>query len=287
MKRLRYWFAGICIWFFFLYNVEKLGGTINIATFVYVLAIVLSIMIITIRPLNRVPQHWLFLATMPVFFLLKVVGGYQIGGANLAITVTEICAIGITTSLVGQIARALDEILGNVAKLTIGGLNTETQSFEAGQGEIYREIRRARTYQRPAALLSIAPTEKSVELSMNRYLKEAQREIIHEYISARVANLLVEELKDCDVITRRDGHFITLLPESNRAQVEDVVRRLKLAAKEKLGLSFNVGLATFPDEAVTFERLLERAEMQMTDIIDDNTINFPPLQVNGSKVVAN
>jgi hypothetical protein len=42
-----------------------------------------------------------------------------------------------------------------------------------------------------------------------------------------------------------------------------VVQRLEGAAAARLGLEIQVGTAVFPDEAVTFETLLERAEARM------------------------
>jgi hypothetical protein len=41
------------------------------------------------------------------------------------------------------------------------------------------------------------------------------------------------------------------------------MRKLQLAAKEKLGLQLKIGMSTFPDEAVTFESMLANAETAM------------------------
>ena len=57
MKTLRYWFIAICIWFFFLYNVEKLGGVVNLATFVYIMTIVAAVLVILIPYLHKKPLY--------------------------------------------------------------------------------------------------------------------------------------------------------------------------------------------------------------------------------------
>lgn len=263
MKHLRYWVAAICVWFFFLYNVERLGHPINIASFVYPFTLICAVAIILLPRLHHIPVYWLFLPTLPVFFLLKVGLGYQIGGRNLPITVTEICAIALSVILSSQIAWRLESLREAVSMLTTAHLEKGTYPFSVGQGRIYREIRRARRYQRPASLLAISATCESMEASVNRFIQEAQREIIQKYIAARVAHLLVEELQDSDVITQLNDHFVTLLPETGRETVAEVVKRLETAAQEKLGLKFQIGVSTFPDEAVTFESLLEQAETKM------------------------
>jgi GGDEF domain-containing protein len=84
-----------------------------------------------------------------------------------------------------------------------------------------------------------------------------------KYINTRLANLLIDELEDSAVVTQLGDHFVTLLPETNREEVCQVLKRLKSAAEEKLGLKLKVGVSTFPDRAVTFETLLEQAEAEM------------------------
>ena len=80
---------------------------------------------------------------------------------------------------------------------------------------------------------------------------------------ARMAEVLSEEMKDCSIITRRNGHFITLLPETDRGEAHELMDTLKMAAKEKLGVDLRMGLSCFPDDEITFVHLLERAEDDM------------------------
>lgn len=263
MKRLRFWLSGILLWFFVFYNIERLGQPVNIASFVYVYAVVCAVLIILLPWLNKMRPFWPFLLAFLPYYYIKVRLGYSIVGENLPNTVLEICAIGITILLSRQIGRVFYEFNQAVDELTVGQINKSNYPFEIGQGQIYREVRRARNYQRPAALLAISTTEDSLNLSMNRFIQEAQREMIRKFVTARIANLIVGELKDSDVVVQRDDHFVALLPEASRENVQAIIERLEAAGREKLGLTFKIGVSTFPDEAVTFERLLEIAEEQM------------------------
>jgi GGDEF domain-containing protein len=263
LKKLRYNSGAIFIWFFFLYNLERFGEPLNIATFVYIFAAFSAVFIILVPAFQRIPMYWAFLVALPPYFVLKFALGYQIDVAHLAITVTEVAAIWLTIVLVRDLGKRLALIGETIADLTLGQLTDRTESFEAGQGLIYREIRRARRYRRPATLLAISPEVASLDLTLNRFIQDLQREIIHQYVAVRVARMLMEELHDSDVITRRNSHFVALLPETSREDVDEIICQLEAAAEEKLGLKLKIGLATFPDEAVTFETLLENAEAKM------------------------
>lgn len=263
MKQLRLNIAAILVWLFFFYNIERLSAPINVASFVYIYAAISAVLILLFPRIQRLPLYWVFLLALPPFFIIKNVLGYQIGGENLAITVTEVSALWLTIVLAEQIGKQLKQMDETIANLTLGQLGKKTQSFEVGQGQIYREIRRARRYNRPATLLAVAAEDSSLDLALNKFIQDAQREIIHQYVAVRVTKLLMETLQDIDLITQRNGHFIALLPETGRESVDEIIRKLEAAAKEKLGIVLKIGLATFPDEAVTFESLLENAEAKM------------------------
>jgi predicted signal transduction protein with EAL and GGDEF domain len=263
MKQSRFWLVSTFLWLFFLYNVERLGEPINIASFVYIYTILCAVLVVLIPSVHTRPFYLSTLVAMPAYFGLKVLLNYEILGQNLPITVTEIAFIGITIFLTSKIGRDLDALNQIISDLTIAPLHKGTHSFESGQAQIYREIRRARHYHRPAALLSISVSDESIDSSLDRFVQEAQEKIAREYISARLADFLTQALQDTDVITKRNEHFITLLPEAGRENIAEVVRRLQLEAKDKLGLNLRIGSSTFPDEAVTFERMLERAEAEM------------------------
>jgi hypothetical protein len=276
----------MCGWFFLLYNVERLVAPINIASFVYILAAVLVFLIILLPKLGRISFHWLFLMALSLFFVLKNLLGYEIAGTNLPVTIIEISVLGFTiilAQLTGQRFEALQEAL---TSLTIGPLEEEIQSFGTGQGQIYREIRRARRHQRPAALLSIAATKTASppiqnhvaeDVPLRRFLEEVQREILQKYVSARIANLLVSELGDLAIVTQRNDHFVTLLPETDRDSLQEVIHKLRAAAAEKLGLELQIGMSTFPDEAVTFETMLEQAEAEMANTRVTNKVRIERL----------
>lgn len=284
MKNLRYSLIALCAWFFFFYNIEKLFGVVNIATFVYVLVFVYALLIILLRPLQRMPLYGLLFLSLVPYFILKIEAGLTITGTGLPIIVTEVCVIWITVVLVRQIACGLEGFLEFITNLSIGGLEQGTDSFDTGQSQIYHEIRRSRRYQRPASLLAISASEHSFQYSLDSFIKDAQLEIIDKYVDARIAKFLSTELGDLNIILHRDDHFIVFLPEAGRERAVEIINQLKVAGQESLGLEFQIGVASFPDEAVTFETLLQNAEEEMSLPLSakQNEMSFTQAQVNSA-----
>ena len=270
MTRLQAWCALMFGWLFVLYNTERLYAPINLASFVYLLALVLAVAIVVWPPLHRVPLYLAFVTLVPLFLLLKFWLHYPLRD-HLPITVTEICALWVTVVIARQIGHALEDVRRAVAGIFLGKYRNRSRSFKTGQREVHREMRRARTYRRPLALLAIAPSEHTLQLSLNRFIQEVQQEIIRDYAKAQLAGLLAEETKACDIIMHRNEHFVTLLPETSRDEALAVARKLEAAAYEQLGLKLNVGLSTFPEEEITFVKLLERAEQQMHTAVSNNS----------------
>jgi GGDEF domain-containing protein len=263
MYRLHLWLAAAILWLFALYNVERLHAPINLASFVYVFSAGAALLVLVVPPLRRLGAHWLYLLPLPLYFALKRVLGYDIAGAALPITVTEICAIEISIALARRLALGLEELHEAVAAAMVGNLRDVSIPFEVGQSEIYREMRRARRHQRPLALLSIGLPDGGLAVKSPRLLEQLQRENLRRYATAQLANILAEEADDSDIIARRGDHFVTLLPEATYEEASLFAKRLQTHASAQLGLRLHVGVATFPDRELTFEKLVETAESEM------------------------
>lgn len=269
MRRLQVAIIVLIGWLFFFFNIERLSDPINIASFVYVM-VALSCILVMLTPVYRLSLQWIFGGIFPIYVVLKLYFGYPFFGTNLPLTVTEIVAIGVTLVLGRVVMREVAEAREVVARLTLSQLR-EGFPFEVGQSLIYREIRRARINDRPLALLSIAPDQNSVATAIDRFVKEAQEEIMKRYVDARIADMLLEELQDFNIVTQRNDHFIALLAETRPENVERTIKQLRAASLEKLGVQLKIGHAVFPGEAVTFEQLVSNAERRMLD--PDSEIN--------------
>lgn len=263
------WIVALAAWFFVLYNIERFHEPINIASFVYVYAAAITGLLICIRPIHAINPYLSGALLVAVFVMLKAFFGYDIAGANLPLTVTEACTLIITIFLSRQVVAGISEFEKAATDALLIQLDSRLANFDMGQGEIYREIRRARQFNRPLALVALSPTEQSIHQSLNRFIQEVQQKAVETYVHARVADVISQEVSHCDLIARRNDHFIMILPETDREGASTLARRLKEAVESQLGVKLQSGTACFPDQEVTFTGLLDRAEAEMRSTLPE------------------
>lgn len=263
MKRMRFLVSALIIWLFLFYNIERLNVPVNIVSSVaYTFVPVIASLTIIVSSLCKV-SLWLNLALpIPVFLALKAWVGYRVWGTALPVTVTEICAIALTTILARWVSGGLGEFESAIAHITFGQVGKLPESFSTGR-EMYREVRRARHHQRPLVLLAIGVEEESIRIALDRMVQEVQRAMMKQYVLSGVAKTLCEELEDYNVIAQQNNHFLALLPEVTPEKLAGLIGQLRKAVSEQVGVNLQIGIASFPEDAVTFESLIEKAVGEM------------------------
>lgn len=267
--------AAAILWLFILYNIERLHEPINIASFTYVYALVIAVASLFSPWLQKRSLAHTAALTCAGFLVIKWVVGYELLGASLPLTITELCVVCITLALGRDLARALSGVEEAVSSAMLESVRTDAVPFAVGQAAIYREIRRARSYGRPLSLLAVATPNGAVRAHMERVIEKIQRENASHYVSAKIAELIGRETKDCDIVTWRDDHFVVGLPEMTADDAGMLARRLAQTIEERLGFTVGVGAASFPDEEVTFDLLLARAEHAMSSANGDSRPREP------------
>jgi GGDEF domain-containing protein len=263
MKRMRFLIAVLIIWLFVFYNIERLSEPINITRVAYILVPFMAVLTILVSRLRRVPLGVLLVGPIPIVLGLRAWLRYGIWDTAIPLTVTEICVITLTTILARWVSNGLSEFESAIANITIGQVGKLPEPFSTGQGEMYREVRRARHYQRPLTLMAIGVEEESVRVALDRMVQEVQRAMMKQYVLSGVSKTLCDELADYNIIAQRNDHFLALLPEVKPEKLTDLIERLRRAVSERVGVTLQIGTASFPEDAMTFESLVEKAVGEM------------------------
>ena len=261
MHRLRIWSLIFFGWLFVFYNIERLLGPVNLTPVIY-LAAPLSALPVMMLPRLHLSIPWLVVLPILIVVSIRLWLEYPIGGASLPLTTLEISCVGLTGVLARQVGQHLEDLRRSAVTALLDPIGDRSRPFEDGQEEIDREVRRARTFRRDLSLLTIA-VANDVGASPDRFTQEIQRDTARMYAMTRIAKLLSTEMKASDIITRSNGHFVTVLPETSREGATQLIEKLKRSAREKLDLELTVGLSVFPEEEITLVKLLERAEAHM------------------------
>jgi GGDEF domain-containing protein len=263
MKRMRFLVAVLIVWLFLFYNIERLSDPINLSSVAYTFVPLMAVLTILVPHLRKVPLGVLLVVPIPIFLVSKAWVGRPIWGTAIPLTVTEICVIALTTILARRVSSGLSEFESAIAHITIGQVGKQPEPFSTGQGEMYREVRRARHHQRPLMLMAIGVEEESVRVALDRMVQEVQQAMMKQYVLSGVSKILCDELADYNIIAQRNDHFLALLPEVTPEKLTDLIERLRGAVSERVGVALQIGVASFPEDAVTFESLVEKAIEEM------------------------
>lgn len=274
MKRMRFLVAILIVWLFFFYNIERLSEPVDIAGVAYIFLPIVAVLTLLVPDVRHIPLWALLLVPIPIFLVLKAWTGYPVWGIAMPITVTEVCVIAVTTVLAYWVSQGVAEFERAIARITIGQVEELPEPFSRGQAEMYREVRRARNHQRPLALIAIGVKEESVRVALDRMVQEVQQAMMKRYVLSDVAKTLCNELEDYNIIAQKDDHFIIVLPEVAPEQLANLAAQLNTAVSERVGVTLQTGAASFPEDAATFDGLVEKAIGEMNGRVKEET----PLQ---------
>lgn len=263
MKRMRFLVIVLIVWLFLFYNIERLSEPFNLTSTAYTFVPAMVALVVLIPRVRKISIWALTLMPIPVFVVVKAWAGSKVLGAAIPVTVTEICAIVLTTILARYVSNAIHEFESAVANITLGPPEALPEPFSVGQSEIYREVRRARRYQRPLALMTVKVEDASIGVALDRMVQEVQKTLVKQYLLSSVSRTLRDELQDNDIIARRDSHFVVVLPEATDDKLPTLIKRLRETVSKEVGVNLHIGTASLSKDTATFESLMEKAVADM------------------------
>jgi len=257
------------------FNIERLDfgevNIVNIDSFVYVLALLIVISVISIPTLRRSSVYVLGAVWIGAYLVAKVllytsVGRHPLlGGVYTYLTVTEMGLLLITLLLAHKLASAIDDFEGAVKKITFRHTNKRIRQLDEAEDEIQLEMFRSRHYHHPLGILIVQPESGFAQTAMHRAVREVQQAMINTYVTRSIAQTFIKYIRRTDLIMEQadQERFVILCPDTNAADLALMAEYLEVVAQEELSASVVCGTATFPDEAITFEELMRQAETRL------------------------
>jgi GGDEF domain-containing protein len=263
MKRIRVRIIVLASWLVFF---SILSGQLNLALINNTTKALVFLTVIAGLFITRLPRVQIWVMVMvPIAALLltKFWSGDFSGDLPILRAAIEVSTIAVSTFLSFWVSTAISEFENAVADITLGQRDTKIESALAGQGSIYREVRRARNHKQPLALLSIGIDEKSIEPSVERIVQEIQRSMMKRYKLRVLSKMLCDQLEDCAVIVQETDRYLAVLPETTPEDLLFVVERLRQKSCSEVGVEIKIGIATLPHDSYTFDGLVEKATQDM------------------------
>ena len=263
----------LLVWYLaFFFNLERLDVSqpdlININTFVYVLATIVVVFTIMLPVLRRLNTTWLLILWNLVYAILKFfvyTSNPVWGGYYGYITVIEVVMLSLGVAIARWVGWNLEDFQKAVENITFAEIKRASSlkdAVESINGEIYR----SRRYNHPLTMIMVEPLKGSQEMILNQSVREVQESMISRYVSISLARALREYIRRTDMLVEQPdkGRFIVITPETDKEESERVVSKVYEAALS-IGAEVAIGVCAFPDDALTLEDMLGRAEMDLAE----------------------
>ncbi|RME08264.1 MAG: hypothetical protein D6803_01665 [Anaerolineae bacterium] len=251
-------------------NIERLdvGNTpdvVDMQSFVYVLGGVIVLVHLLLEGRWQPSVTFSLVLWWLVYLALKVLLFNQrplLGGTYTYLTVTEMAMLGLLTVACWRLSRDLGEVRETIANVTLEDVSDRVKTMEEAEREIAREITRSRRYNSPLSVLVLRVNPGEKKLFLRRSAEELFEGLLERYAANKLMRVLDRELRRTDLVIDRSkqNEIVLVLPETGGESTATLTERIRHLVKENLGFEVETGYASFPDEALTFEELVDQAK---------------------------
>ena len=183
--------------------------------------------------------------------------------SDLSVIVLEFILLEVGVWSIHQLSVQVSQAESIMAALALSAFPNRSRDIDSENQRIKIELTRSRRYHRTLSIVVIS-AEPADEDKTRELAKSIQHDLLMQFSSARVGQIVDERIRQTDMVLRdHKGRFIVLCPETDFTNVALLAERIAEAIREKTALRVRWGVAAFPDEALTFEDLLQKAESRL------------------------
>lgn len=274
MTQLRRAIFFILIFLAVFFNIERLDysdqSLIDLQTFVYVLVTVLMLSTLALRSLQRLPTHLALSLWLGVYLALKLTLFHTrplVGSFYTYLSITEAAMIAIAVLLTINLSRSLNEFEGIAIKTIFPKRNHRVKDLHEAEEDIKTEFIRSRRHNRPLSVLIVEMDRFAIKKNVEQGFMNVQHMMMKRFVLASLGQIITKVVRRTDVILEPDEQdgFILLCPETNADGASFLAHRIQTLAQKDLGLTVQCGTAAFPEEAITFDDLIQKARCDMLE----------------------
>jgi GGDEF domain-containing protein len=168
--------------------------------------------------------------------------------------------------LAHQLALQIGHAESIMDALALSAFPNRAHNIEEEGKRIKIELTRSRRYHRPLSLVVIEAESEDQKLT-REMLRSIQHDLLNRFTSARVGQIIDDRIRQTDLVMRdHKGRFVILCPETDLDNTILLAKRITQAVKERTSLHVLWGVAAFPEEALTFDDLLQKAIERLTHL---------------------
>jgi GGDEF domain-containing protein len=268
-------------------NSTPISEGINIQTFVYILGTLAVVSVLTIPPLWRAGVGVSLTVWLMLYAIAKLVVNqldwYDIlGGNNAYLLFTEVGLLALLIWRARHVARLLHDFEEAVSNITFADVSRRVKKLDEAEEDIQLELIRSRRHHHPLTVMVVEPESDSIQVALNRTIQEVQRAMMSRYVITGLARVVSGQLRRTDLVIdqREKNRFIIISPDTSFANCQMLADRIQAAAAVQLGVIVSCGVASFPDEALTFDELVQQAKSKLSAPAAINSAAIPVYSKN-------
>lgn len=182
---------------------------------------------------------------------------------DLSVIVLEFMLLQFGIWLAHQLARQITHAESVMDDLAIDAFPHRAQELDEGSQRVKIEFNRSRRYRRPLSVL-LLEVDPDHHKDNEEVLKTIQSDIVNRFTSARVGQIIDDRIRQTDLVLRdKRWAYVIICPETDLSAALLLAGRITTAVREKTGLEILWGVASFPEEALTFDDLIQKARERM------------------------
>ena len=162
-----------------------------------------------------------------------------------------------------QLALQISHAESVMDALALSAFPNRAHDIDSEDQRIKIELTRSRRYHRPLSLL-IIEAEADSRTDPREMLKGIQHDLLHRFTSARIGQIIDDSIRQTDLVVRdHRGRFVILCPETDLPNATNLATRISKVVHDRTGLDVLSGVAAFPEEALTFDDLVQKARERL------------------------
>ena len=274
LKRAFFWAAIYMGIVFVLGQADYTGRPIiNFASYFY-LSVLIAIPVTLFFPsISRVPPFIPLLAWAGFYLVLLQIIDRDLSAdpSEFAVIILEFVLLEAGVWFAHQLAMQIGHAESIMDALALSAFPNRAHNIEEERQGIKIELTRSRRYHRPLGLVVIE-SESEDQKTTREMLKSIQQDLLNRFTSARVGQIINDRIRQTDLVLRdHRGRFVVLCPETDLDSTILLANRIAQAVKERTNLNVLWGVAAFPEEALTFDDLLQKASERLHQTEAGNT----------------
>jgi GGDEF domain-containing protein len=240
---------------------------INFANYFYMAVLVAMPLTLFFPRISRISVYapLLFWAVVYIILLQLIDRNYSANKGELPVIALEFMMLEVGVWFAHQLATQISHAESIMDALALSAFPNRARDIDSESQRIKIELTRSRRYHRPLSVVMIQPESDEEELTREAF-KNIQHDLMSRFTSARVGQIIDDRVRQTDLVLRDyQGRFFVLCPETDLSNATLLAKRISQAIKERTNLRVLWGVAAFPEEALTFEDLLQKARQRLID----------------------